>query len=136
MKFKFVATTRDVVIFIIFAIFLLYVVALGVLNIPELASQGSFYGLNPLEAFSPDYIYYTLVLYFIALFGLFMSVNSYFFEFEEGIGVKIGDKSGGGYSRWAKAKEIKNDTDVKKVETNALKSDYAGVPLISNGTEL
>ena len=80
MKFKFVATTRDVVIFIIFAIFLLYIIALGVLNIPELASNGSFYGLNPIEAFSSGYIYYTLIFYFIALFGLIMSVNSYFFE--------------------------------------------------------
>lgn len=136
MKFKFVATTRDVVIFIIFAIFLLYIIALGVLNIPELASNGSFYGLNPIEAFSPGYIYYTLIFYFIALFGLIMSVNSYFFEFEDGVGFKIGEKSGGGYSHWAKAKEIKNDSTVKRVEASALKSEYAGVPLISNGTEL
>ena len=136
MKFKFVATTRDVIIFLIFALFLLYVVALGVLNIPELASQGTFYGLNPLEAFSPQYIYYTIIFYLIALAGLIMSVNSYFFEFEDGVGLNIGEKSGGGYSHWAKAKEIKFDADVKRVEANALKSDYAGVPLISNGTEL
>ena len=135
MKFKFVATTRDVVIFIIFALFLLYIIALGVLNIPELASHGTFYGLNPIEAFSPEYIYYTSILYFIALLGLIMSVNSYFFEFEDGVGFKIGEKSGGGYSHWAKAKEIKNDSSVKRVEAGALKSEYAGVPLISNGTE-
>jgi len=136
VKFKFVATTKDVVIFVIFAIFLLYIVALGVLNIPELASQGTFYGLNPLGAFSPENIYYTLIFYFIALAGLIMSVNSYFFDFEDGIGINIGEKSGGGYSRWAKAKEIKSDSTVKRVETSALKSEYAGVPLISNGTEL
>ena len=65
MKFKFVATTRDVVIFIIFAIFLLYVVALGVLNIPELASNGTFYGLNPIEAFSPDYLHFTIIFYLL-----------------------------------------------------------------------
>ena len=136
MKFKFVATTKDVVIFLIFAVFLLYIVALGVLNIPQLASHGTFYGLNPLEAFSPQYLYYTIFFYLIALFGLFLSVNSYFFEFEEGIGAKIGEKSGGGYSHWAKAKEIKTDKNVQRVEANARKSDYAGVPLISNGTEL
>ena len=67
MKFKFVANTRDVVIFMIFALFLLYVVALGVLNIPSLASQGTFYGLNPIEAFSPKYIYFTIFFYVIAL---------------------------------------------------------------------
>ena len=136
MKFKFVASSRDVVIFLIFAVFLLYVVALGVLNIPELASQGTFYGLNPLEAFSPQNIYYTLFFYLLALAGLIMSVNSYFFEFEDGVGLNIGEKSGGGYSHWAKVKEIKTDKDVKRVEASALKSDYAGVPLISNGTEL
>ena len=136
MKFKFVATSRDVLIFVIFAIFLLYVVALGVLNIPQLASQGSFYGLNPIEAFSPQYIYYTLLFYLLALAGLIMSVNSYFFEFEDGVGLNIGEKSGGGYSHWAKAKEIKTDKNVQRVEAGALKSDYAGVPLISNGTEL
>ena len=136
MKFKFVASKRDVLIFVIFAIFLLYVVALGVLNIPCLASEGSFYGLNPLEAFSSTYIYYTLLFYFLALGGLFLSVNSYFFEFEEGIGIKIGPSSSGGYSTWAKAKDIKTDTDVKKVFAADEKSDYAGVPLISNGKEL
>ena len=92
MKFKFVATSRDVVIFIIFAIFLLYVICLGVLNIPSLASEGSFYGLNPFEAFSSKYIYYTIIFYLLALIGLIISVNSYFFEFEEGMGLKIGDK--------------------------------------------
>ena len=136
MKFKFVASKRDVLIFVIFAIFLLYVVALGVLNIPRLASEGEFYGLNPLEAFSSSYIYYTLLFYFLALAGLFLSVNSYFFEFEEGIGIKIGQSSSGGYSTWAKAKDIKTDTNVKKVFAADEKSDYAGVPLISNGREL
>ena len=121
MKFKFVATSRDVLIFVIFAIFLLYVVALGVLNIPQLASQGSFYGLNPLEAFSPQYIYYTLLFYLLALAGLIMSVNSYFFEFEDGVGLNIGEKSGGGYSHCAKAKEIKTDKNVQRVEAGALK---------------
>ena len=136
MKFKFVASKRDVLRFLIFAGFLLYVVALGVLNIPSLASEGVFYGLNPLEAFSPEYLYYTLLFYFLALGGLFLSVNSYFFEVEEGVGLKIGSSSSGGYSNWAKAKDIKNDTNVKKVFTADEKSEYAGVPLISNGREL
>ncbi len=136
MKFKFVASSKDVMIFIIFAIFLLYVVALGVLNIPSLASEAVFYGLNPIEAFSPEYIYYTLLFYFLALGGLFLSVNSYFFEIEEGVGLKIGPSSSGGYSTWAKAKDIKTDKNIKKVYTSDEKSNYAGVPLISNGREL
>ena len=136
MKFKFVASTRDVVIFIIFAIFLLYIVSIGVLNIPQLASDGSFYGLNPLEAFSPEYIYYTLVFYFIALGGLILSVNSYFFEWKDGVGFKIGSSSSDGYSSWAKPKDIKNDSSIKRVLASDVKSEYAGVPLISNGKEL
>ncbi|MBR1385533.1 MAG: type IV secretory system conjugative DNA transfer family protein [Bacilli bacterium] len=136
MKFKFVATPRDIVIFIIFALFLLYVVALGVLNIPSLASEGMFYGLNPIEAFSPEYIGHTLVFYIVALVGLILSVNSYFFEFQEGVGLKISSSSGGGYSDWAKVKDIKTDKNVKRVLASDPKSDYAGVPLISNGHEL
>lgn len=136
MKFKFVASKRDVIIFLIFALFLLYVIALGVLNIPLLASEGTFYGLNPIEAFTGNYLYYTLLFYFISLAGLILSVNSYFFEFQEGVGLNIGGKSSGGYSSWAKAKEIKEDKNIQKVNTTDDKSEYAGVPLISNGKEL
>lgn len=136
MKFKFVASKRDVIIFLIFALFLLYVVALGVLNIPLLASEGRFYGLNPIEAFTGNYLYYTLIFYFISLGGLILSVNSYFFEFEEGIGLSISGKSSGGYSSWAKVKEIKTDKNIEKVNTTDDKSEFAGVPLISNGKEL
>ena len=136
MKFKFVATARDIKIFLIFAIFLLYIVALGVVNIPVLSSTGKFYGLNPIEAFYPDKIAATLILYFIALLGLLLSVKSYFFEFESGVGFKIGDGNTGGYSDWSKPKDIKTDTNIKRVVASDPKSEYAGVPLISNGKEL
>jgi type IV secretion system protein VirD4 len=135
MKFKIVASQRDVMIFIMFAIFLLYVIALGVLNIPSLASEGVFYGLNPVEAFSPKYIYFTIIFYIIALIGLIFSVNSYFFEFQEGVGFKIGGSSGG-YSDWAKAKDIKNDKDVERVVCADPHAEAAGMPLISNGKEM
>ena len=136
MKLRFVASSRDIVIFCIFALFLLYVVAIGVLNIPEIAAKGTFYGLNPLEAFSADYIYYTLIIYFIALAGLIMSVNSYFFEFEEGVGLKIGSSTKGGYSDWSRPKDIKTDKDVKRVLASDETVDAAGTPLICNGKEL
>lgn len=136
MKFRIVATAKDITIFIIFAIFLLYIVALGVLNLPQLASEGTFYGLNPIEAFSSDYIAFTLVFYTVALGGLFFSVNSYFFEWENGIGFGISSGNSGGYSSWAKAKDIKEDKTIKKVVASDPNSEYAGVPLISNGKEL
>ena len=78
MKLKFKADLSDVAMFILFAIFLLYVVCLAVLNFPELAINGRFFGLNPLPAFAPDRIVGTLVFYLISLAGIFMSVSSYF----------------------------------------------------------
>lgn len=136
MKLRIVASGKDILIFVIFAIFLLYIVALGVLNLPQLASEGTFYGLNPFEAFSPDYIWLTLVFYILVLGGLFFSVSSYFFEFEQGFGLGVSSKNSGGYSSWAKAKEFKEDKTIKRVVASDPDSKYAGIPLISNGKEL
>ena len=113
MKFRIVATSKDILIFIFFAIFLLYIVALGVLNLPQLASQGTFYGLNPLKAFSEDYLVFTLVFYLLALGGLFFSVSSYFFEWESGFGIGFNSKNSNGYSNWSSVKSIKNDNNIK-----------------------
>ena len=46
--------SKDIVIFIMFSILLLYFVAIGVLNISSFASDGVLYGLNPIEAFTGD----------------------------------------------------------------------------------
>ena len=133
MKFKFRADAQDVIIFIIFAIFLLYVVALGVLNIPTLANEGHFYGLNPFPAFSPENITITLVFYILFLAGIFMTVSSYFFEREEGFGFTTGKKDKG-YSRWAKEKEMKKE--LKYVDPASDKPGAAGVPLILKDNEI
>lgn len=133
MKLKFKADAQDVLIFILFAIFLLYVVALGVLNIPNLALEGEFYGLNPIPAFYPDRIVTTLVFYLLAFGALFMSVSSYFFEREKGIGFST-QKSDKGYSRWAKEKEIKEELKMVGIEDKDAK--HAGVPLILKQHEM
>ena len=86
MKFKFRADKDDLLIFIAFAIFLLYIVAIGVVNLSTFASTGELSGLNPFPAFGPDYILDTLGIYVLVLGGLFISVSSYFFEREKGIG--------------------------------------------------
>ena len=65
MKLKFKADATDVLIFIIFAIFLFYIVCLGIINFPELAINGRFYGLNPLPALAPSRIITTIVFYLI-----------------------------------------------------------------------
>ena len=133
MKFKFRADPEDLLIFGIFAAFLLYIVALGVVNLSTFANEGHLSGLNPFPAFGPDYILSTLVLYILALIGLFISVSSMFFEREEGFGISAEAKSKG-YSRWAKEKEIKEELEL--VEITQKNSKAAGVPLILNEKEM
>lgn len=136
MKLRLVASAKDILIFIMFAIFLLYLVAIGVLNLPQLAAEGTFYGLNPIEAFSPEYIKFTIVFYILFLGGLFFSASSLFFEFEGGFGFGFESKNTGGYSSWAKVNDIKKDGNIKRVLASDSDSEYAGIPLISNGKEL
>lgn len=135
MKLKFRADAQDILIFVLFAIFLLYLVAIGVLNFSTLAVEGCFYGLNPLPAFGPEYIKATIVFYIAAMAGLFASVSSYFFEREKGIGVTT-DKKDKGYSRWAKEKEIKESKNVEKILISDNTSTAAGTPLMYKGNEI
>lgn len=135
MKLKFKAEAQDVVIFIIFAIFLLYIVCLAVLNLPNLAAEGTFYGLNPIDAFDSDHIAATIMFYLLALGGIFASVSSYFFEMESGFGFGIGKKTEG-YSRWAKQKEITSDKGIARVDPHADKTNAAGVPLVLKENEI
>lgn len=133
MKFKFRADPEDLLIFGIFAVFLLYIVSVGVVNLHTFAVEGHLAGLNPLPAFGPDYIFSTLFLYIVFLFGLFASVSSMFFEREKGIGITT-DKKDKGYSRWAKEKEIKEELEMVGVRQANAKA--AGVPLILNDEEM
>jgi len=133
MKFKFRADPEDLLIFVIFAVFLLYIVAIGVINLHSFASEGRFYGLNPLPAFGPDYIFSTMFLFLLFLLGLFFSVSSMFFEREKGFGITT-DKKDKGYSRWAKEKEIKEELEVVQIQQKS--SKVAGVPLILNDNEM
>lgn len=135
MKLKFKADATDVLIFVIFAIFLLYVVCLGVLNFPTLALEGHFYGLNPFPAFAPSRIAATLVLYFLFLAGIFMSVSSYFFERESGLGFST-EKSDKGYSRWCKEKEMKQGYKMAMIRPGEDMTKAAGVPLILKDNEV
>ena len=135
MKLKFRAETQDIVIFVLFAIFLLYLIAIGVLNFSTLAIEGHFYGLNPIEAFTPEYLMATIVFYIFSLAALFISVSSYFFEREKGIGITT-EKKDKGYSRWAKEKEIKESKNVEKILISDEKTAAAGTPLIYKGNEI
>ncbi len=129
MKFKFRADPEDLLMFIMFAIFLLYIVAIGVVNLSTFAQEGHLYGLNPFPAFLPKYLASTIVLYLLALGGLFISVSSLFFEREKGFGITT-DKKDKGYSRWAKDKEIQEE--LEEVAIRQPNSKKAGIPLILN----
>ncbi len=133
MKFKFRADPEDLLIFICFAIFLLYVVAIGVVNLGTFAQEGELSGFNPFPAFSPKYITATITFYLLTLIGLFISVSSSFFERDKGFGFTT-DKKDKGYSRWAKEKEIKEELERVEIEEKNTKS--AGIPLLLNEKEM
>lgn len=136
MKFR--VSSKDFIIFVIFCIFLLYLCAIAVLNFSSFANDGSFYGLNPFEAFTGDYIFLTLFMFVVALIIIFSSVSSYIFDRDKSAKklLTIGDKEEKGYSRWAKEKEIKEAKDVKHVKAIDQHVDGAGVPLINTGTDI
>ncbi len=136
MKFK--ISPKDFLIFIIYCIVLLYLCCIAVLNFSSFINEGKFYGLLPFKAFTGDYLFLTLFMFFISLVIIFTSVSSYVFNKEKGkgIGLKIGEKNESGYARWSTEKEIKTDTNVVKVNPKADTLAAAGIPLINNGKDI
>ena len=133
MKFKLRADKEDWLMFGGFAVFLLYFVAIGVVNLSTFAETGTLSGLNPFPAFSPRYFFATIVLYILILGGIFISVSSYFFEREKGFGFTT-EKKDKGYSRWAKDKEIM--AELERVEIRQKNAKAAGIPLIVKENEM
>ena len=130
MKLKFRADKKDIKIFIIFCIVLLYLVAIAVCNVVSFLSENKLSGFNPLPAFSKEYFAPTMVFYTVALIFTITSVKDHFFEMDKGIGVKVGKKDKGGYARWATEDEMKKE--LKKVDPRADEIPYGGIPLINN----
>ena len=128
MKFKVRADAKDLIIFGVFSLILLYLCAIAVLNLSEFARYGTIYGLNPFKAFTSDYLGVTLLLFFSILISLIMSVSSRFFDLEKGFGISTNAKNEKGYSRWLTDKEMKKQ--LKEVDPLAPTSNAAGVPLI------
>lgn len=136
MKLKFEATEKDILKYVIVAIMFLYVVAIIVLNLHSFANFGRFHGLNPIPAFFPEFLIYTLVFYFSGLAIVAMMVTSYFFERKQGFGFKKLDKKNDGYETWAKEKDIKKGRQVEKINASDSKYSAGGVPLIVGKDEL
>ena len=137
MKFK--VEPKDFLLFVIYCGLLLYLCAIAVLNFSSLSTDGTFYGLLPFKAFTPQYIGATLLLFIVALVAIFSSVSSYIFKKEKGeggFGLIFKKKSSDGYSSWAKDKDIKEQAGVECVSPFDDKVTAAGIPLINNGKEI
>ena len=133
MKIRYKASEEQTLYFTIYAIFLLYIVAVGVLNINSFAVYGKFRGLNPFPAFGPAFIVETLAFY---LFFLCISIlGTSMIEFEDGFGFIKGKKEEKGYSRWFNEKEMKEADYIKKINIKDEHYEAAGIPVINNGTE-
>ena len=130
MKLKFRADKKDIKIFIIFCIVLLYLVAIALCNVVSFLSENEFSGFNPLPAFSKEYFAPTMVFYTLALIFTITSVKDRFFERESGLGVKVGKKEKGGYARWLTEDEMKKE--LKKIDPRADEIPYGGIPLVNN----
>lgn len=134
MKLK--VAPKDLVIFVIFCVFLLYFSAIAVLNVLTLINEGEFYGLNPIEGFSSDYIVGTLFVFLAVLVTSFLSVSSSIFENKKGFGFEVGEKKEDGYSRWLKEKEMKKAYKIYKVGVKDETAEHGGVVFINNGKEM
>lgn len=137
MKFR--VSPKDLVMFIIYSIFLFILCSLAVLNLSSLLNEGKLFGFNFFAGFFPPYLLPTLLVFFAVLVSIFLSVSSYIFDHEKGtgIGLKLGEKDDEkGYTRFATEKEMKNADDVKKVVISSLDADAAGVPLVNDGKDM
>lgn len=131
MKIK--VGVKEAIIFVFFATFLLYVVALLVLNLSSFARVTGFHGFDPSLAFTKEYLSATIVFYILFLLVIFLSVKSYIFDTEKGFGISFSENTKG-YSRWAKKREMKRVS--KKIVISDYNLKHAGVPIISDGTEV
>ena len=135
MKFK--IDKKDLIMFIIYCILLLYLCAIAILNFTSLLNDGVFYGLVPFKAFTMPYLPVTILMFIGSLIAIFTSVSSYIFKKDKGhgVGIKLKTKESDGYAKWADAKEIKKGKDVVKINRFADTLDAAGIPIINNDKE-
>ena len=135
MKFKLKATKQDWMIFIGFAIVLLFIISILVNNIHSISNGNGFAGLNPLSAIlNGETISAVIIFYIATMVFLFVTVKDYFFDREKGFGFAEGEKDQKGYSRWATDKEMKNS--LKELNVKDETYQYAGFPMVSDGNKL
>lgn len=133
MKLKFSAEPEDIRKFVIYALILLYMIAIVVLNFSSLANTGKFWGFNPFPAFVGEFLAPTMVFFCIALLAIIAMPQSKFFDREKGLGFKTG-KANKGYSKWAKKPEMKSV--LKRIYASDETFEYGGIPIITDGDEI
>ena len=133
MKFR--VSGKDLGMFLVFGIFLLYLCAILTSNVSSFGTTGTFSGLNPIPGLT-KYLGATVVLFIILIVLIFTSVSSYVFERKKGLGFEVSEKDEKGYSRWSKDSEIKNDKDVVMVNPLDQETKAAGIPLVNDGKHL
>ncbi|MGI6329610.1 MAG: VirD4-like conjugal transfer protein, CD1115 family [Bacilli bacterium] len=130
MKIKLSLEPEKIAVYLFLALLLLYIVAIGVLNMATFSQEAEFYGLNPIEAFSEDFIGVTFSFYVLALGGIL-----YVLLFGgKGLDIFSKKKDKGGYSRWAKEDEVKKV--LKKIRPLDPTFEHAGIPLITKPNEV
>ena len=135
MKLKFRADKKDIIIFLIFCVVLLYFVAIAVVNLNQFSIDGTFHGINPMKAFTSDFIVPTFLFFILALIMIIANVSSYFFEMDKGFGFVPSKKDkNDGYSKWAKEENVKKD--LFKVKPTDESAEHAGIVLMNNGKEM
>lgn len=134
MKLKIRVGQKEVFNFTIFAIILFFIVAISIVNIGSLANEGELVGLNPMPAFTSQYLPVTLVAFLGILTVIFTSVSSLIFEREKGVGFTTGEKKTENYVRWLKEKEMK--AVLSRVLPSESTVTAAGIPLLNNGKEI
>ena len=133
MKLKLRFESKDMIRFGIFAAIVFVIVCIGVSNLISLANEGVFCGLNITFAFQREYFLTTLMLYVIALIGLFASCKSYFFEFDKGFGFTT-DKKSDGYNHWCDKKAMQKE--LKPILASDYDTKHGGIALINDGKTL
>ncbi len=136
MKLKFRADAKDIKIFIVFAILLFYLVAIAILNITSFINDASFHGFNPFPIFTAELFPPTIIFYFAILIMIMLSVKSYFFDREKGIGVATGKKDEKGYSRWCKDKEMKKAPGIVVIKPTDDNIPKGGIPIYNDGKQV
>ena len=137
LKLKIKVTGKDLTLFVLFCIILLYLSSIAVTNLFSIINTQEFAGFNPIPGLLLPYLPATLVVFLGVLFVIFLSVSSTIFEFSKGgPGLKIGEKDSDGYSRWMEEKEMKAGWNIYKVGVQDEEAEHGGVVFINDGKNM